>query len=128
MLDDYPSLVYGIRDERISYEEMTAYAEELNTMFGPEFASNEDIFDIENEDAIGYRAQLGTYSLAYVPSAVGIIIGKGLHLPFTQVLICGKMAILLTYIGIIYFAIKRLKYGKTLNTRSRCISLFSTTT
>ncbi|MFQ7263683.1 MAG: DUF2142 domain-containing protein [Lachnospiraceae bacterium] len=114
MLDDYPSLVYGIRDERISYEEMTAYAEELNTMFGPEFASNEDIFDIENEDAIGYRAQLGTYSLAYVPSAVGIIIGKGLHLPFTQVLICGKMAILLTYIGIIYFAIKRLKYGKTL--------------
>ncbi len=76
-------------------------------------ANNSSLGIDYQQDASGYRAQSGSI-LCICSLGRGIIIGKGLHLPFTQVLICGKMAILLTYIGIIYFAIKRLKYGKTL--------------
>ncbi len=56
----------------------------------------------------------GIWSVAYIPSALGIIFARGLSLPFTATLFMGKFFSLIAYIAIFYFAIKRIKTGKLL--------------
>ena len=56
----------------------------------------------------------GIWSLAYVPSAIGIILARGLGLSYLGMFNMGRLFNLLMYIGLIYFAIKRIKYGKVL--------------
>lgn len=54
--------------------------------------------------------------VGYLAPAVGLAIGKLLHLPFTVVFKLGKVCSLLLYIVIVYFAIKRMTSGKRLLT------------
>lgn len=56
----------------------------------------------------------GIWSFAYIPSAVGIILARGLGLSYIGVFNMGRLFNLLMYIGLVYFGIKRIKYGKVL--------------
>ncbi len=56
----------------------------------------------------------GVWSVAYVPSAIGIILAKGLSLSFTNTLFLSKFMNLLAYVIVSYFAIKIIKSGKVL--------------
>lgn len=114
MLEDYSILLEGIQNKTTSYEDMVSYTRELNDHFGRDYANNSSLGIDYQQDASGYMTQRGWFSLVYIPSAVAIIIARGLDLPFSQIFMCGKMGILFSYISIIYFAIKRLKYGKIL--------------
>ena len=77
---------------------------------------------IENIEAMyatrGYQfsefSDYGIWSLAYIPSAIGIILARGLGLSYIGVFNMGRLFNLLMYIGLVYFAIKRIKYGKVL--------------
>lgn len=50
--------------------------------------------------------------LAYIPAAVTYQFGRFLHLPFVFVFMLGRMANLFTYSVIIFYGIKRMKWGK----------------
>ena len=103
---------YKILNHEYTYEDMHNYDETLNELYGRDHAVLADV--LNRDDIIGYDTHLGTYSVAYVAPAIGMIIAKGLHLPYTCILIAGKLGILLAYIAIIYGAIRHLRYGKVL--------------
>jgi uncharacterized membrane protein len=50
--------------------------------------------------------------VAYLPSAIALIIGGILHLPYHLIFIFGRWINLLIYAVVIYFAIRKLKTGK----------------
>ena len=61
-----------------------------------------------------YRG-MGNYAiLSYIPFVFGVTMGRGLYLPFTMIFKLGKLVNLLTYIGMIYYAMSRLRFGKIL--------------
>lgn len=61
----------------------------------------------------GHSDILGTlYSVAYIPSAIGLIIGRMFHLPYAIVFHMGAAMNLLLFVTLIYMAIKRLYSGK----------------
>ncbi|MBQ2089053.1 MAG: DUF2142 domain-containing protein, partial [Lachnospiraceae bacterium] len=103
---------YKVLNHEYTYEDMHGYDESLNELYGRNHAMVADV--LNRDDTVGYDTHLGTYSIAYVAPAIGMIIAKGLHLPYTCILIAGKLGILLAYIAIIYGAIRRLRYGKVL--------------
>jgi len=59
-------------------------------------------------------SQYGVYSVAYIPSAIGIILGRGLDLSYAGVFNLGRLCNLLMYIFLISLAIKKMQYGKVL--------------
>ena len=61
-----------------------------------------------------FTSEVGKEFVAYIPAAVGIIMGKALGLSFFQTFLFSKMVILCTYVMLMYFAIKKLKNGKTI--------------
>lgn len=58
----------------------------------------------------------GIFSISYVPSAVGILIARGLNLNFRHMFMLGKFLNLLMYILITTLAIRKIPYGKILMT------------
>lgn len=55
----------------------------------------------------------GVYSAtAYIPSAAGIFVADTLHLPLIWYVYLGRIFTLITYIVMVYFAIKYLPFGK----------------
>lgn len=79
-----------------------AYDEALNTSY-----KNKE-YSIHGFD------DYGVWSVAYIPAAMGIIIGRGLQLSYIGVFNMGRLFNLLTYILLIYCAIKKAKYGKAM--------------
>ncbi len=73
-----------------------------------------------NNAAVGTETLSGEFSLTkllgYLAPAVGIKLATILKLPFTSVFLIGKLFALLFYIGVVYFAIRRMKTGKRLLT------------
>lgn len=61
-----------------------------------------------------FGSEVGKEFVAYIPAAVGIIMGKALRLSFFQTFLLSKIVILCTYVMLMYFAIKKLKNGKVL--------------
>ena len=61
-----------------------------------------------------YRKYISIWSVAYIPAAIGIMFGRGLGLPYIEILKLGRFFNLLFYALIISAAIRRIKYGKTL--------------
>jgi uncharacterized membrane protein len=53
-------------------------------------------------------------TLTYTFIAVGIKLAKLLRLPFSIVYIVGRLFNLIMYIGVVYFAVKKLPYGKNI--------------
>jgi len=58
--------------------------------------------------------EYGVWSVSYIPSAIGVVLGRGLGLSYMGVFNMGRLFNLLTYAILIFFAIKRIKYGKVL--------------
>lgn len=54
--------------------------------------------------------------IGYIPSAIGLWLGRLLGLPLTGIVILGRWANLLSYCGVFYFAIKNIPSKKTLMT------------
>ena len=106
------SRVYYTRITDYSADELDAYSAELEDNYGENHARLADV--LNREDTVGYDTRLGSYDIAYVAPAVAIIIARGLGLSYSGVFVAGKIGILLAYIAIIYFAIKRVKAGKML--------------
>lgn len=83
-------------------ESRDAYYAELNAMY-------------EQKNVVSPNVRLhGIWSLSYVPSAIGMIVGQGLSLSYVHVVMCGKLFNLLFYIAIFYWAIRKISYGKVL--------------
>lgn len=61
---------------------------------------------------IPWRHSMGVSALSYIPETIGVVIGRGLHMPFFWVYRLGKFFNLLFYATIISFAIRKLRYGK----------------
>lgn len=100
MLDEFTQSVYY----KLAYdrESRADYYAELNAMY-------------EQKNVIHPSVRLhGIWSLSYVPSAIGTIVGQGLSLSFVHVFMLGKLFNLLFYVMLFYFAIKKIPYGKTL--------------
>lgn len=60
------------------------------------------------------HANLGANTIAYIPFGIGLLIGRGLHLPYTVTFRLEKLCNLLFYITVFYFAIRRVRSGKIL--------------
>lgn len=54
------------------------------------------------------------WSVGYIPSAIGIMIGRGLGLSYTGVFNMGRVFNLFMYVWLLYMAIRRIRYGKVL--------------
>lgn len=79
----------------------------------------QDIYLNSNNEVIdrNYQFDSNIYSkIGYIPSAIGIIIGKILHMPFAICFKLGKLFNLLSFTLIMMFAIKKTKIGKRLLT------------
>lgn len=100
MIDEqYNNLKSHLGYDRVSKEK---YSKELNEMY-------------ERREVETYSfEQYGFWSVAYIPSAIGIILGRGLGLSFTGIFMLGKFFNLLAYALLIYYAVKKIKYGKIL--------------
>lgn len=98
MIDEYASNVweqrFRDRDSRAAYEA------ELDKIY---YSRQYSRYVFSNIDI--------TY-VAYIPSAIGIIIGRGLTLSYEHIFMLGKFFNLLMYSILFYFAIKKLKFGK----------------
>lgn len=100
LLQDFPKVI----ENQYTYdrESRTAYYDRLNGLYEARLMAGPN------------RLQPGIWSLAYIPAAIGIILGQGLGLPFVQVFMCGKLFVLLAYILLFSCAIKKVSEGKIL--------------
>ena len=99
--EQYDNLKTHFGYDRVSKEN---YAEELDEMY-------------ERREIEHYSFdQYAVWSIAYIPSAIGIVLGRGLGLSFTNIFMMGKLFNLFTYALLIYLAVKKIHYGKILIT------------
>ena len=99
--EQYDNLKTHFGYDRVSKEN---YAEELDEMY-------------ERREIEPYSFdQYAVWSIAYIPSAIGIVLGRGLGLSFTNIFMMGKLFNLFTYALLIYLAVKKIHYGKILIT------------
>lgn len=76
-------------------------------------ALNQEVNDsYAKREAGAMRTDIGVYSIAYIPYAVPMIVGKALHLPFTFLFCFAKFFNLLLYSTVVYLGMKKLKFGK----------------
>lgn len=54
------------------------------------------------------------WTISYIPSAIGIVLGRGLGLNYAGVFNMGRLFNLIMYTMLIFFAIRKIKYGKVL--------------
>lgn len=78
------------------------FEEELNSLYSTRQTYYHDFINYD------------IWSVAYVPSAIGIILGRGLGLDYTGVFNMGRLFNLLMYVTLVYFAVRKMKYGKVL--------------
>lgn len=97
---EYADRIYnGIGYDRNSRKE---YVNELNKLY-----AEKKVAKYESENfIISY--------IAYIPAALGIIVGRGLHLKYEYIFMFGRLFNLLFYAFVIYKAMKKVKYGKML--------------
>lgn len=58
------------------------------------------------------RAKLAIENLCYLPSALGLFIGRVLSLPYSAIFIFGRWCNLFAYALLVYFSMKKLRSGK----------------
>lgn len=135
-------------DDEIHYQNTTNIVDYFN---GVGFKADDILVSRYQKVAIGYNGyawndriehnlevnssydnrELGTYSedywvsyIAYLPSALGIMTGRGLGLSYSMSFMLGRIFGMLFYVGICTYAIKKIISGKILMT---FIALFPTT-
>lgn len=99
-INDYATNIY----QKVGYDQNSnySYTEELNKLYEV------------RECNIHEFSEYGSWTIAYLPGAIGIILGRGLGLSYAGVFNLGRISNLIMYVLLIYFAVKRLKYGKVL--------------
>lgn len=60
-------------------------------------------------------------AVAYIPSAIGLVIGRVLHLPYMMIYHLGAAMNMFIYIILVYFSVKRLKSGKMICITVACV-------
>ena len=60
-------------------------------------------------------------AVAYIPSAIGLIIGRALNIPYMLTYHLGAAMNMLLYIILVYFSVKRLKSGKMICITVACV-------
>lgn len=83
-------------------ETSSTYTEDLETLYASKEWSEHGF--------VNY----GVWSVAYIPSAIGIMLARGLGLSYAGVFNMGRAFNLFMYVWLIYMSIKRVKYGKVL--------------
>lgn len=73
----------------------------------------EELYENQVSD-IHQCSDYGVWSIAYIPAAIGIVLGRGLGLSYSGVFNLGRISNLLMYVILITLAIKKVKYGKVL--------------
>lgn len=73
----------------------------------------ENVYEAKEWNAHEF-SDYAVYSVSYIPSAIGIILARGLGLSYIGVFNMGRFFNLIMYVLLIYLAIKRIKYGKIL--------------
>ena len=98
-------LIKGVRKNpiRFSRESQQEYNKQLT-----------ELYQQKKYSYYQYRKYISLWSVAYIPAAIGIVFGRGLGLPYIEILKLGRFFNLLFYALIISAAIRRIKYGKTL--------------
>jgi uncharacterized membrane protein len=99
-----------LMDKKLNREDNAAFSEKLNRSY-------------KADETVDLLADYGIYSIAYIPYAAGIILGRALSMPFTWQLLLGKIVNLLFYGMVVSLAMKKLKSGKLL---MAVIALFPT--
>jgi uncharacterized membrane protein len=80
------------------------YKEQLNNI--------QKIYDMGRVTGANVDVLSGLYMAAYIPAAMLLKLGRGLHLPFWITFKLGAAANLIFYVTVIYFAMKKLRSGK----------------
>lgn len=93
---------------QFSESEYGALLNDLNAL-GEEHAFNSDGF----YSSWGYKS-LDYLSLGYIPNAIGLWLGRLLHLPFVGVFLLGRISGVLFFFTLVYLAVKKLKSQKIL--------------
>ena len=104
--DAYQTSIVPYMEFEASKESCANYADEVNSLY-----AERELYD--GEINLGVDA-VGVFTPAYIPAAVGIILGRGLGLSYTSVFNLGRFFNLLFYTVIMALGIKRLKRGKML--------------
>lgn len=138
---EYPSIVGISWDDEIHYARTLKLANvfdgvyyEADTKIISEYAENiysHNCYDLASRNAYMkdveevYSQKLisetpvgtaGIYSITYIPSAIGIVIARGLGLNFRHTFMLGKLFNLLIYVLLVTLAIRKTPYGKVLMT------------
>lgn len=101
---DVKNIEHYVYENRMGYDRQTdyEYTEDVETSY-------------EAKEWNAHKfSEYGVWSVAYIPSAIGIVLGRGLELSYTGVFNMGRFFNLAMYVTLIYFAIKKIKYGKVL--------------
>lgn len=101
---DVKNIEHYVYENRMGYDRQTdyEYTEDVETSY-------------EAKEWNAHKfSEYGVWSVAYIPSAIGIVLGRGLGLSYTGVFNMGRFFNLVMYIALIYLSIKKIRYGKVL--------------
>lgn len=111
--DDWPERENAMRagaNASWSQEQAEKYSNQLNDIYAKGNISATQVSNTANS-----LLSVATFStFGYIPSAVGLWLGRFLHLPFDMILILGRFASLLAYCLVSYAAIKIIPVKKVL--------------
>lgn len=138
---EYPSIVGISWDDEIHYARALKLADafdgvsyEADYKIISEYADNiysHNCYDAESRAAYMKKVEkvyaekaisethlgtFGIYSISYIPSAIGIVLARGLGLNFRHMFMLGKFFNLLMYVVLVTLAIRKTPYGKVLMT------------
>lgn len=101
---DVKNIQHYVYVNRIGYDRQSdyEYTEDVETSYNAKECNAHEF------------SEYGVWSIAYIPSAIGIVLGRGLGLSYTGVFNMGRFFNLVMYIALIYLSIKKIKYGKVL--------------
>lgn len=85
---------------------------ELSDQELSDILNNVEKYYSEKDISVRFDSDIGVSSIAYVPAALGIWAGRFLHMNFFHIIMMSKLFNLITYVWIMFYAIKVLKNGK----------------
>lgn len=118
---DIVSVAYNPEDyfDDYTFESVSNYEDQINDHYSKESCVIAPGFTSFHTGS----SVLSVTSIGYLPSAVGLWLGRALHLPLTMIFTLGKLFNLLAYVGLCYLAIKKIPVKKVLLS---CVALLPT--
>lgn len=102
IISEYAENIYS--HNCFDLDSRTAYMNEVEELYSQKIVSDNTL------------GTFGIYSVAYIPSAIGVVIARGLGLNFRHMFMLGKFFNLLMYVILVTLAIRKTPYGKVLMT------------